>query len=448
MALFFADLVREASWGTGDGDLPLGGALPGHRGFAEAVPAGARFHYAICGVTHPDEWETGEGEIGEDGALARTPIASSADGAAVDFSAGLKTVALTVAAAWFSAREAYAGDPADLAGKADLAGADFAGPVSAPRLDLATPLAISDGGTGAADAAGARAALGLTPGVDIEPHDPRLTALAGLDATTGLVEQTGAASFAKRAIGVAGDGDLLSRGDGDARYQPLDDGLGALAALATQPFGRGLLTLGDAAAARVALGLGTAAQQNIGTSGGVVPLVNGSNNWGAGQSFPSATFGDASFTLRINAGATFAFVDMGGVADSFAYSRATDEFQWYIGGSLRGSLNAGGLAIAGTISAGGLEVGYRDLPRVTAALERGKCLAVTAGITIATAAAGQAFHIYNNSGAAVTLTQGSGLTLRLAGTATTGNRTLAARGFATIWFNSATEAVAMGYGLT
>ena len=76
MALFFADLVREASWGTGDGDLPLGGALPGHRSFADAVPPGARFHYAICGVTHPGEWETGEGEIGEGGALARTPIAS------------------------------------------------------------------------------------------------------------------------------------------------------------------------------------------------------------------------------------------------------------------------------------------------------------------------------------------------------------------------------------
>ena len=27
MALFFADLVREASWGTGTGDLPLGGVF-------------------------------------------------------------------------------------------------------------------------------------------------------------------------------------------------------------------------------------------------------------------------------------------------------------------------------------------------------------------------------------------------------------------------------------
>ena len=105
MSLFFADLVREVSLGTGTGDLALGGALPGHRRFADAVPAGARFPYAIAGVTHPDEWETGEGELGSGGTLLRLPLASSAGGAAVNFSAGLKTVALSVGAAWFSGQE-------------------------------------------------------------------------------------------------------------------------------------------------------------------------------------------------------------------------------------------------------------------------------------------------------------------------------------------------------
>jgi len=36
----------------------------------------------------------------------------------------------------------------------------------------------------------------------------------------------------------------------------------------------------------------------------------------------------------------------------------------------------------------------------------------------------------------------------IAGTANTGNRTLAARGMATIWFNSATEAVISGAGVS
>ena len=102
----------------------------------------------------------------------------------------------------------------------------------------------------------------------------------------------------------------------------------------------------------------------------------------------------------------------------------------------------------------GVVIGYLSIPRSTTTTtavvgDVGKCIAVTAGITIpnSTFTAGDAVSIYNDSAAAITITAGV-TTLRLAGSATTGNRTLAARGMATVWFNSATEAIISGAGVS
>jgi hypothetical protein len=84
----------------------------------------------------------------------------------------------------------------------------------------------------------------LTSVSNIQPLDATLTSLAGLDATAGLLEQTAADTFTKRAIGVATAASVLTRSDGDARYlssvaldntQPLDATLTALAALSATP---------------------------------------------------------------------------------------------------------------------------------------------------------------------------------------------------------------------
>lgn len=82
--------------------------------------------------------------------------------------------------------------------------------------------------------------------------------------------------------------------------------------------------------------------------------------------------------------------------------------------------------------------------------DRGSLLSVTAGVTVPASvfAANDVFSIYNNSASNITITQGAGFTLRQAGTANTGNRTLAQRGLATVVFISATEAVISGGGLT
>lgn len=108
-----------------------------------------------------------------------------------------------------------------------------------------------------------------------------------------------------------------------------------------------------------------------------------------------------------------------------------------------------GSAVAYNVSAAtvdGEALGYRGVPRVTAGFENGKCRAIAAGVTINTSdlATGVTFSVYNNSGSAVTITQGAGVTQRLAGTTTTGNLSLAPRGMATFWCNSGTEVIGTG----
>jgi hypothetical protein len=130
--------------------------------------------------------------------------------------------------------------------------------------------------------------------------------------------------------------------------------------------------------------------------------------------------------------------------------------------TLSGSVStSGNLTLSGSVTSvatgatiDGVTIGYRNIPRSTTTTtavvaDVGKCIAVSAGITIpnSTFAAGDAISIYNDSASAITITAGV-TTLRQAGTANTGNRTLAARGMATIWFNSSTEAIISGAGVS
>lgn len=83
--------------------------------------------------------------------------------------------------------------------------------------------------------------------------------------------------------------------------------------------------------------------------------------------------------------------------------------------------------------------------------DNGEIISITTGgVTVPgnVFTAGNNITIYNNSAASQTITSGLGITMYLAGTATTGNRTLSQRGVATIICVAAQTFVISGSGLS
>lgn len=79
--------------------------------------------------------------------------------------------------------------------------------------------------------------------------------------------------------------------------------------------------------------------------------------------------------------------------------------------------------------------------------DKGKYLRVTSTVTINTGTAfvsGDVVSIYNNSTASITVSTSTGITLRLVGTATTGDRSIPQRGLATILCVASNEYVITG----
>ena len=88
---------------------------------------------------------------------------------------------------------------------------------------------------------------------------------------------------------------------------------------------------------------------------------------------------------------------------------------------------------------------------VLVAGDNGKMINITTGgVTVNTSifSAGNNITIYNNSASSQTITQGTSVTMYLAGSATTGNRTLAQRGICTVVCVAANTFVISGAGLT
>tara|TARA_B100000085_G_scaffold249182_1_gene244695 strand:- start:334 stop:1038 length:705 start_codon:yes stop_codon:yes gene_type:complete len=125
---------------------------------------------------------------------------------------------------------------------------------------------------------------------------------------------------------------------------------------------------------------------------------------------------------------------------------------------ITGAKLADNITIATTSTVSDAAGNLRDIPQnaktsayVLVIGDAGKHISITTGgVTVNSGifSAGDAVSIYNNSANAQTITQGSSVTIRLAGVGTAGNKTLASYGLATLLCIASNEFVIAGTGVS
>jgi hypothetical protein len=231
---------------------------------------------------------------------------------------------------------------------------------------------------------------------------------------------------------------------------------------------------------------GISGQALISAGSGVSPAYGTLDVSGGGTGITSYAIGDLLFALTTSALSKLADVATGsalisggvGAAPSYGKIGLTTHVSGTLpvangGTGATASTGSGGVVLAvspsltgttavETLTATGavsdLIGNVRDLVNssktaayVPAATDNGKLINITTGgitINASVFSAGQNVTIYNNSASSQTITQGTSVTMYLAGTATTGNRTLAQRGIATILCVASNTFVCSGAGVT
>jgi hypothetical protein len=171
--------------------------------------------------------------------------------------------------------------------------------------------------------------------------------------------------------------------------------------------------------------------------------------------------GVATATSFVKSGGTSSqFLKADGSVDSSTYITSYTETDTLNSVTNRGNSTSNGISV-GVVTATTVNdsIGnVRAVPQnaqtsayILAASDVGKHISITTGgVTVNSGifSVGDTVSIYNNSSSNQTITQGTSVTMYLVGTATTGNRTLAQRGVATILCVASNTFVIMGGGLT
>ena len=223
--------------------------------------------------------------------------------------------------------------------------------------------------------------------------------------------------------------------------------------------------------------LGNSPSASITGSDKQVTFFDGANN-PAGNS--GLTFDKATNTLTLGAGGSTAgvaefgqgtapsdgtnsvkiYADTGVTSYKIKLPAAvgsTGFLQWSVSGTTVTLSSVTQLPSNATVD-GTNSVGFRNLPQnaktgsyTLLATDLGKIIPNTTGgwtVNNSVHTAGDVISLYNDSGSSQNITAGTITTMRLAGTATTGTRALAARGLATLYFQTATEVIVSGVGVT
>ena len=135
---------------------------------------------------------------------------------------------------------------------------------------------------------------------------------------------------------------------------------------------------------------------------------------------------------------------------NFLYNAASGHHKWEIGGTEAGKLTSSGWEDGiGNLRSIPYNGGYSST--TLAPSHAGQVLDIQYQLSVPSDAgivAGQTFTIINGGSSNTTIIQGSGLTMYNAADASTGDKTLAAKGMCTLWFQSTTVCYISGAGLS